>query len=114
MGEELDKKRKANTENENLLKKKKQNAENRLETNIKEYDQEMERLTEAVNKEREENFRKIKHAKEVNKKLEDDWALKRQQFEIEENRKRDAAQYIRKMYDAWKERKKKKKGRKGK
>ena len=51
--EELDKKRKANTENENLLKKKKQNAENRLETNIKEYDQEMERLTEAVNKERE-------------------------------------------------------------
>ena len=73
------------------IQKKKQNAENRQETNIKEYDQEMERLTEAVNKEKEiyneekakldemeENFRKIKHAKEVNKKLEDEWALKRQ------------------------------------
>merc|ERR1711976_1119750 len=96
--EELDKKRKANTDTETLCKKKEQNAENRLETNIKEYDQEMERLTEAVNKEKEiynqekakldemeENYRKIKHAQEVNKKLEDEWALKRQQFEIEEN-----------------------------
>merc|ERR1712166_1135162 len=102
--EELDKKRKANTETENLLKKKKQNAENRMETVIKDYDTEMERLTELVDKEyevyngekkkldeMEENFRKVKHAKEVNKKLEDDWALKRQQFEIEENRKGDAA-----------------------
>lgn len=51
----------------------------------------MERLTEAVNKEKgvydgrkstlddcEENYRKVKHAQEVNKKLEDEWALKRQ------------------------------------
>merc|ERR1712170_288472 len=71
------------------------------------YNQEKAKLDEM-----EENYRKIKHAQEVNKKLEDEWALKRQQFEIEENRKKDAATYIRKMYDAWKERKKKKKGKK--
>merc|ERR1712224_1062146 len=89
-------------------------------TVIKDYDAEMERLTELVNKEMEiynaekekldamqENYRKIKHAKEVNKKLEDDWALKRQQFEIEENRKGDAAKFIFKMYEAWKEEEKK-------
>lgn len=86
-----------------------------METVIKDYDTEMEKLTELVNKEveifdeakkeldeMEEKYRKVKHAKEVNKKLEDDWALKRQQFEIEENRKVDAAKFITKMWEAWK------------
>lgn len=123
---ELEEKRKQNNEVENALKKKKLNAENRLETTIIEYDKEMISLSEETQRNMdiyndnkgeldrlEEDFRKIKHAKEVNKKLEDEWAVKLQQFEIEENRKKDAAHYIAEMHAAWKERKKKKKKRGG-
>ena len=119
---ELEEKKKQNTETENILKKKKVNAENRLENSIKDYDREMEAYTEEAKRleegygsekkrldDLEEDYRKIRHAKEVNKKLENEWEIKLQQFEIEENRKRDAAKYIVDMWAGWKERKKKKK-----
>jgi len=124
---ELEDKRKGNTEQENLFKKKKLNAESKLESAIREYDREMDSLTGEIKKEQEEynlekknldeleeEFRKIKHAKEVNKKLEDEWQIKLQQFTIEENRKVDAAKYIIDMFFAFKERKKKKKKKRGK
>jgi hypothetical protein len=119
---ELEEKKKQNTETENILKKKKVNAENRLENSIKDYDREMEAYTDELKRldeefraekkkldDLEEEYRKIRHAKEVNKKLESEWEIKLQQFEIEENRKRDAAKYIVDMWAGWKEKKKRKK-----
>lgn len=119
---ELEDKKKANNVEEGTLKKRKMYAENRLENSIKDYDREMESYTEELKKSQdnyqnekkklddlEEEYRKIRHAKEVNKKLEDEWAIKLQQFEVEENRKTDAAKYIVDMWAGWKERKKKKK-----
>jgi len=123
---ELDEKIKENKDKEDILKRQKYNAENRLDCAIREYDKEMENLTAEVNKEMgiynevkseldgmEEKVRKMKHAKEVNKKMEDEWNIKLQQFEIEENRKKDSAHFIRNMWAAYKEKKKKKKKRGG-
>jgi len=123
---ELEEKKKTEYWYRNYSQEEKVNAENRLENSIKDYDQQMEMNTEELKRlqehfetekgkldDLEEDYRKIRHAKEVNKKLEDEWAVKLQQFEIEENRKRDAAKYIVDMWAGWKERKKKKKKKRG-
>jgi chromosome segregation ATPase len=57
----------------------------------------------------EDDYRRIKHEKEINEAIELEWQIKLQKFDMHENRKEKAAQFIVNMWKGWKENKKKKK-----
>lgn len=59
----------------------------------------------------EDEYRRIRHEKEINEAIELEWQIKLQKFEMHENRKEKAAGFIVNMWKAWKENKKKKKPR---
>jgi hypothetical protein len=57
----------------------------------------------------EDEYRRIKHEKEINETIELEWQIKLQKFEMHESRKEKAAGFIVNMWKAWRDNKKKKK-----
>jgi chromosome segregation ATPase len=55
----------------------------------------------------EDEYRRIKHEKEINEAIELEWQIKLQKFEMHEERKEKAAEFIVNMWKAWKALKKK-------